>query len=324
MIPWVDLAILAACLVGNAAYSGSETALYTVSRLRVDVEARHGKRSARIIQRLLADDVSQIIVLVLGVNLCVEVMTFRAEGLAVMLGLPGAAVEILLALVLTPVVFFFGDLVPKDLFRRRPYAFLSITAPLIFVTRIVFWPVERVLWIVSTLVTRALRLEPRMLAVVRGREAVLNLLRESTQTGAILPHAEQLARNILKLRSIEVERAMVPWRNVVQLSSTSSEEELFTAVSRSSFTRLPVVDESGRVLGYVHQLDVLGAGPETRVLDHLRPVIELAAHTPVDRALARLRTGGQRLALVGGRDQPLGLLTLKDLVEEISGDLAGW
>lgn len=324
MIPWFDVAIIAVCLVGNAVYSGSETALYTVSRLRVEVEARHGKRSARLIQRLLADDVSQIIVLVLGVNLCVEVLTFRAEGLAVGLGFPGVAIEVLLALVLTPVVFFFGDLLPKDLFRRRPYAFLSITAPLLVVSRIVFWPLERLLWLVSTLLTRALGLEPRILSVVRGREAVLNLLRESAQTGAILPHAEQLARNVLKLRSIEVERAMVPWKNVSTLSSTASEEELFAAVSRSPWTRLPVVDGKGRVLGYVHQLDVLGAGSETSVLDHLRPVIELPAHTPVDRALARLRTGGQRLAIVGAREEPLGLLTLKDLVEEISGDLAGW
>ncbi len=324
MIPWLDLAVILLCIVGNAVYSGSETALYTVSRLRVDVEARHGKMTARIIQMLLSNDVTQIIVLVLGVNLCVEVLTFHAEGLTVEAGFPAAAQEVLLALVLTPIVFFFGDLLPKDLFRRRPYAFLSITAPLLLASRIVFWPVERVLWLVSTAVTRALRLEPRMLAVVRGREAVLNLLREGTQTGAILPHAEQLARNVLKLRSIEVERAMVPWRNVEWLSSQSSDDELFKAVSRSKFTRLPVVDESGRVLGYVHQLDVLGAGPDTRVLDHLRPVIELPAHTPVDRALARLRVGGQRIALVGAREQPLGLLTLKDLVEEISGDLAGW
>jgi CBS domain containing-hemolysin-like protein len=60
------------------------------------------------------------------------------------------------------------------------------------------------------------------------------------------------------------------------------------------------------------------------VLDHLRELVHFPAHTLVDRALGRLRLSGQRLAIVGSLEKPIGLLTLKDLVEEISGDLAGW
>jgi len=95
-------------------------------------------------------------------------------------------------------------------------------------------------------------------------------------------------------------------------------------VARSPYTRIPVVDENGAVRGYVHQLDVLGEGEGADVLEHLRPLTVLPSGTSVDRALAKLRLGGQRLAVVGDLDHPSGLLTLKDLLEEISGDLAGW
>jgi CBS domain containing-hemolysin-like protein len=37
-----------------------------------------------------------------------------------------------------------------------------------------------------------------------------------------------------------------------------------------------------------------------------------------------MRASGQRLAVVGSLAEPLGLLTLKDLVEEISGELGDW
>jgi CBS domain containing-hemolysin-like protein len=74
----------------------------------------------------------------------------------------------------------------------------------------------------------------------------------------------------------------------------------------------------------VHQLDVLGGGPGEPVLEHLREVGALAPGIAVDRALARLRASGQRLAIVGDPGRPLGIVTLKDLLEEISGDLAGW
>jgi putative hemolysin len=174
------------------------------------------------------------------------------------------------------------------------------------------------------MLTRALGFEPRLLTVVRGREMVLRFLRESAEKGAIQPQSEALARNVLKLRSIPVERAMVPWKNVLVIATDVDEAEMRRRVAASPYTRLPAVDARGVVIGYLHQLDVLRRGGEAGVLEHLRPMIALPPDTPVDRALARLRLAGQRIALVGPSEQPIGLLTLKDLVEEISGDLAGW
>jgi CBS domain containing-hemolysin-like protein len=133
-----------------------------------------------------------------------------------------------------------------------------------------------------------------------------------------------MARNVLNLRSIPVERCMVPWKDVTRLDARDSDPDLYAAVSRSRHTRLVVVGADGAVAGYVHQLDVLGGGPGEPVLDHLREVRSLTPGTAVDRALSRLRASGQRLAIVGDPALPLGIVTLKDLLEEISGDLAGW
>jgi CBS domain containing-hemolysin-like protein len=69
---------------------------------------------------------------------------------------------------------------------------------------------------------------------------------------------------------------------------------------------------------------VLAADPATPLQQHLRPILALDPAMPLDRALARLRQTGQRMALVGSDQAPLGLVTLKDLVEEISGELHRW
>lgn len=320
----VDVVVLLVCLCANGCFAGSETAFYTVSRVRVELEARHGRRAARIVQHLLADDVTLLIVLLIGNMLAVELITFHFQDLLQGLGVQTLVKRILLALVLTPLVFFFGEALPKDLFRRRPHALLAITAPLIAFAGVVFFPLAWLLARITALVTHALGFEPRLLSVVRGREMVLRLLRESAQTGAILPQVEMLARNVLKLRSIPVERAMIPWKSVVTLSSGISGAEQHAEVARSAFTRLPVLAANGGVLGYVHQLDVLRAGPEIPVAEHMRPLISVPPELAVDRALARLRVSGQRLAIVGTLEHPFGLVTLKDLLEEISGDLAAW
>jgi putative hemolysin len=320
----VDLAVLLLALAASAAYSGSETAFYCVSRARIDVEARQGVRSSRLVRRLLRDDLGFLAVVLIGNSLMVELMTWSAEDLLRERHVPVWAIRAALIFVLTPFVFFFGEVLPKDLFRRRPHAFLSRAVPLVLVSRYLYWPLERLLFLLTALLSRALRLEPKLLSVVRGREAVLRLLSEGASEGAILPHAEQMARNVLKLRTIEVERCMVPWGGVAPLRIDGMQADQYAAVARSPFTRIPVVDATGAVRGYVHQLDVLGDGEGTPVLDHLRPLTVLASGTPVDRALARLRSSGQRIAVVGDLERPRGLVTLKDLLEEISGDLAGW
>lgn len=321
---WIDVLGIPACLVLLACFAGGETAMYSVSRVRLEMEARQGRFAPKLVQRLMRDDVVLLVVLLIGNVLVVELITFQAEHAAETLRLPGWGIELVLSLVLTPIVFLFGEALPKELFRRRPHALLTFVAPVLALARVLFWPLERLLGAFARGVTRLLGLKPELLAVVSGREAVKTLLTESLRAGELPPQAEQIAQNVLKLRTIQIERAMVPWSRVLWLDARKSQAELYTQIARAPYTRLPVLGTRGELQGYVHQLDVLGAGPGVPVVDHLRPLVELAPHTPVDKALARLRVAGQRLAIVGTRERPVGLLTLKDLVEEISGDLAGW
>lgn len=324
MTIWLEFASLIACLFAVAVFAGGETALYSISRVRVEMAAREDRLLPRLLRRLLGDEVAFLIVLLIGVNLFVELATFQSEHLVERLRLPKYVVELGLPLVLTPIVFFFCEALPKELFRRRPHALLTGFTAFYALARVLFWPVERLIGLVAKAATKLLGLRPELVATVGGREAVRRLLRESAQSGELPPQAEQIAENVLKLRSIQVERAMVAWPRVAHLDARRSQAELYTKVARSPFTRMPVLGPKGELQGYVHQLDVLGAGPGVTVLSHLRPIVELPPHLPVDRALARLRSAGQRLAVVGTRERPVGLLTLKDLVEEISGDLAGW
>ncbi len=324
MSSWTEALVILSCLLGVAAFAGSETASYAISRVRVDLEARQRSLRSRLARGLLSDATTLLIVLLLGSTLLVELATWTAESAAVRLGLPDWAVELTLALFLTPLFFFFGDLLPKELARRRPHQYLVNCAPLLALARLLLWPLERLLRLLTWCVTRVFSVPEREISTHRDREALLKLLSEGRLSGALPPQAETLAQNVLKLRSTPVVRAMVPWERVQRLQSSSSNAELYGAVAGSPFTRLPVLGPEGGVLGYVHQLDVLGEGPGEAVLNALLDVIELDPQLPVDRALSRLRTRGQRLAVVGTRSAPLGLVTLKDLVEEISGDLAAW
>ncbi|MBI5435434.1 MAG: DUF21 domain-containing protein [Planctomycetes bacterium] len=320
-----ELALLAAlcvCVFVSAVLSGAETGLYALSRTRVEAEARAGARSARWIEFLLRDDARLLITLLFATALVDEAATSAGLLLFEPLGLPGAWHEVVVSLALTPVLLFFGGILPKDLFRRRPHALVGRVAPAVAGINVLLLPFVWPLRVAVGALFKAMSLHEHELARVSGREAVIELLRERDEE--LTPELERMARKVLELRSVPVEQVMVPWKKVDVVRAESGPAELRGRLERSGYSRLPVVEDGGAVVGYVHQLEVLAAGTSAGVQEHLRPLTALPPGLSIDRALARLRKSGQRMAVVGTLGRPLGLVTLKDLVEEISGELYRW
>jgi putative hemolysin len=313
------------CVVLSGVYSGSETGCYKLSRTALDLEAADGNRSARLASWLMRNDTALLVTILIGNNLVLETASLLAGRVLHAGDMEGGAGALLVTVVLSPILFLFGETLPKELFRRRPRSLVFPSLPILALSRVVFWPLERVLTGMANLLGRMLGLEDARPVLISGRAAVADFIEEGRRQGALSERAEVLARNALELRSIAIERCMVPWSSVAQLSESSTESERREVVRMARHSRLPIVaSPGGPVTGYAHQLEVLLAGLDADPLDYRRDLIVLAPGTPVGRALFRLRGLGQRTAAVGEPGSPpIGLVTLKDLVEEISGDLEG-
>lgn len=315
----------ALCLFLSAVFSGSETGFYGLSQVRLDADARAGRRSARLVQRLIADDRGLLITILIGNNLMLELVTTLGDDtLSQLGGVPPALREVVLTAILTPLIFVVAELLPKDLFRHRPHSLLGFAAPVVGVSRLLFLPLALPLRGLAVLLERALGLRGEAVSRALSREGVLDMIDEGARTGALAPHAQTLARNVLELRSIAVRTVMVPWDEVQSFATGWEVERQWDLLRSSPYTRIPVVDGAVGVVGYVHQLDVLEGAADDPPVSRQRPLAALDPELPVDAALARMRRGGLRMALVGPSTAPLGLVTLKDLVETIAGDLAGW
>ena len=329
---WLLFALLLLCVFASALYSGAETGSYTLSHRRVQIDERRGRKQAGLVSRLLRDDARLLMTILIGNNLMHELCSHLGADILVGLDFPERGREVASTLLLTPVIFFFAEVLPKDLFRRRPHALVGQVAPFLVLSRWVFWPLVTLLRGVTRALARLFGLEVQAVTGYHGREQVLEFLEEGKLAGVLPAHAGVLAHNALRLRAIPIEAVMTPWQNAVRVLEDASPEEQLETLRKSPRTRLPVLGKDGRVEHYVHQIEVLAAGApdapdsegQSDVLAHRRALLLLEPSTPVDRALLRLRARAQRLALVGTPEQPLGLVSLKDLVEEISGDLASW
>ncbi|MBM3987347.1 MAG: DUF21 domain-containing protein [Planctomycetes bacterium] len=316
------LLVLAGCLALSAILSGSEVAFYRSSRTRVAAEALRGGGLQVLSHRLVRNESLLLSSLLVGNTLVNQLSAVAVDGLLERLSIPVAWHELLTATLLTPVLVLFGELFPKDLARRRPHHLLRIAAPVLAFVRVVVSPLAWPLACISGAISALLGGRSDGFRYVHARERVFELLRERGGHG--LPEIERLALNTLDLRARQVEFVMVPWRKVETLRLDRGREGAFEQFSTTAYSRLPVIDGRGHVAGYLHQLEFLREPPETPLAGLVRPLIALDPATPLDRALSRLRQSGQRAALVGSPEKPAGWVTLKDLVEEVTGELSRW
>jgi CBS domain containing-hemolysin-like protein len=317
---WLILSAIA--LLGlSAIFSGAETGLYSISRVRLEAEAHAGRGAARMLARLLRNDAGLLIALLIGNNLVLELLTHLAEGGVERLSLPHYLRELAAAAILTPIVFLFGELVPKDLFRRRPHLLLPLVAPLVATFRWLVSPLAWPITLISSGLERLLGLRREDYRRILRREEMVELLDESRRSGELAPHAAELAHNVLVLRHTPLSRIAIPWGRVECVDLEKGPAAARAAVERSGFTRLPILglkEKRRQVLGYVHQLDVLGLASEQPLESCLRPLLELPPEMPLDRAVARLQSAAQRMAVVGTLRHPKGLVSIMDLLAALA------
>jgi CBS domain containing-hemolysin-like protein len=166
------------------------------------------------------------------------------------------------------------------------------------------------------------------------RRQVYQYIREGVGRGLLSDEQSSIAQRVLALSSRRVRDEMVPWPQVITVSIDAPAATLWELADRTSRSRFPVVDAGGQVCGILHLLEVLirdrDACPPVREL--MTPAVTLDADASLRTGLRLLQDRRAHMAVVfetvaagdGRRQRPVGIVTPKDLVETITGELASW
>ena len=133
---------------------------------------------------------------------------------------------------------------------------------------------------------------------------------------------QEYFHNLLDLDAKQVESVMVPWEKVDKISSVASPEEVSTLILSTRRTRIPVVD-ANEVYGYLHSKEFVNlsqSGVGDNWLSFVRPIQSLSPDTKVLHALRTMQKKKAHFMIVGSLENPLGIITLEDILEDVFGD----
>lgn len=303
------LLLLGALLLASGLLSGAETGLYAVNRPRVHLRAALGDGGARRVDRLLRRPAAVLGALLIGNNLVNFAMTAAVTESIAEQGWPHP--EWWTTLLLSPLVLVFGEMAPKNLFRRRADTWMPRVS----------WLLTGLRWALSPLVAPVLLVErlvggPRVERVL-SRDHLRGLMVEGLEEGLLSASQHELAHGVMRFTALPVGRLAVPWARAVTVPHTAGREACVAAARASGHTRLPVVGPAG-VVGVLNVHDCLFR-PDAPVDSLTRPLPAFAPATPADDVLRRMAAGRHHLALVGTPAQPLGLVSFEDLLAAVLG-----
>ncbi len=261
----------------SAFFSGSETGFYRVSTLQLTLQKQRGDRIASSLFSFVAHPEKFVATTLVGNNIANYVTTLSVGMfVAAIWESSGGTIEILATLLLTPVIFIFGELIPKSLFYRAPMSQLRTGARWFQGFYILFFPVSLPLISASRLVTKLSKSTRRPLEVVFGRTRLFGVLEAGQREGILTQVQRNLAENLMQVAAQPVRSAIVPNAVLTGIEESASVNEALqrSEVSKSPFVFVHKTGQPSNWVGYVRIADLLSSGLAPRLVMHNLPTYQ--------------------------------------------------
>ncbi|MHC4617295.1 MAG: CNNM domain-containing protein [Planctomycetota bacterium] len=331
----IQIAAVVALVFLAGLFAGAETGIYQLSRLRLRLGVEKKRFSFIILGRAMHDSAGLLLSLLVGTNLA---HYFAASAVTLML-LSRIRAEhtagLLATLITAPVLFVFAELIPKNIFFHRADYIMPSLATVLF-------GLQKVLTFCG--VVPLLKFLSRSFGALTGTptsaKAVMSdarehhveaILQETREEAFLSPVQTDIINRVVSVPNIRLRSVMIPINKVRTAALNSDNAALLNILKKDAFTRLPVYEGSpSNIVGYINIYEVLSSEQQfTDLGGFVKPIRRLSADTAVIGAINVLQGENEKIVLVtrgghAGRERPAGIVTMKDLAEELLGELAEW
>ena len=320
----IGLLFLFVC--GSAFFSASETALTSISRIRLRNMVEEKIKNADKISKLLDDPNRLLSSILVGNNLVNNGASALTTALAIQLfhGDAGSGASVATAFI-TVVILIFGEITPKTIAAQQAEKValfvVNIIAVVVFVSR----PVVVVLNVITGALIRFFGYDPSQKTPTITEAELKTIVNVSHEEGVLESEERIMINNIFNFGDAKAKDVMTPRTDMVTVSSDVTYEEFVTLVKEEGFSRLPVYNEDiDDIVGILYVKDVFFVDEnEFSAEKYMREPYFTYESKPVDELFAEMRASRLAVAIIldeyGGTS---GLTTMEDIIEEIMGEIA--
>jgi CBS domain containing-hemolysin-like protein len=318
-IKLIGLAIL---LCFSAFFSGSETALFSLNRLKVRQMAASGSSSKGLVAKMLSNPHRLFATILFG-NMLVNVASSSlGENITSYLFSGGTALFVAV-LAMTLLILLFGEIMPKIIAVEWPVQIAPLVVVPLNIFSTIISPARRSLrWITDLFVGPM----PHKPIPTQGatEEELKTALDIGYSEGEVHRLERDLIEKVISFGDKRVEQVMSPRMRMVSIGVNTPIDRALRFLKRKGYSRVPVYEgNEDTIIGILHIKDFLRQPEQESLRDYLRPVYFIPEAKKIDDLFREFQSKRQHFAVVIDEYGVVcGVITMDDLLEEIVGKIA--
>ncbi|HRH24250.1 MAG TPA: hemolysin family protein [Candidatus Paceibacterota bacterium] len=300
-----------------ALFASVEAAIFCTSFPRAQVLKRQKKPGAVALVAIREHMSRPVTTLVIGTNITTIVGSLLIGHVATE-AFGDSALGIITAVV-TFLIIVFGEIFPKVMGEKfsEPIA-LFAARPLLLLTNLL----TPFIWIIEKTTDRFTDHTRKIVS-----EEELKILSEiGSREGSIERDEEELIRRVFTLNDVTARQIMTPWKVVDTLKADAAVEDTVRILYEKPYSRYPVVDADGMVVGTCQTKDLLIALAQDRGQEKVASFMARSRFVPedkrVDHLIASFLASRRHMFIVkdtGGKQ--VGVVTFEDALEQLVGEI---
>jgi putative hemolysin len=321
---WLQLIILIISLILCATASAAETALTSVSRIKLRNLVEEGDKKALEIERLITQP-NIFLSTILVVNSVAVIVASSMTTVLALRFIPDYG-ELIGTILISLVVLIFCEITPKTAAVQNPIRW----------ARALVTPVRVAAWLLHPLVVTLSAITNSLVRLLGGQikhrgpfvtEEELRLLVNVGEEEGVLEEGEtDMIHSVFEFADTTVREVMIPRIDMVTLESDATVDEAVDVALQGGFSRIPVYEETiDNIIGVLFTKDMLKQLREDHNSLPIRELVRPAYFVPetkkLDDLLREIRQRTHMAIVVDEYGSVAGLVTIEDLVEEIVGDI---
>jgi len=312
--------ILLLLLLLSGFFSGSETALIAIGKVRARALVKQGVKGAKEIDELMNQQEAMLTTVLIGNNMVNIGASALATSIAMeFFGSYGVAIA---TGVMTFLILTFAEIMPKTIAVHHAERISIIVSKPIKMMAYFFMPFIKVVSAITGTFERFMGMAPYKRRVLTEEE-VETMLDIGEEEGAIEEDEKEMMMGVLKLDEIRVRNVMTPKDAMVCIDVNQSVDDAVELIKRTGFSRIPVFERTeDNIVGILYAKDLLANRGETSIRKLMKPPYLISDTKRVDDLLKEFQRGRFHIAIVvDNQGKTEGLVCLEDLLEVIVGSI---
>lgn len=312
--------VMVLCLIAEGFFSGSEIAIVSADNMRLRHNAAKGSRGAQLALKMLEKPEWLLATTLIGTNISVVTNTTMATALMIKLfGENGIWFAVLLV---APLIWVFGEIVPKSVFQQRadeitPYVIFPLKA-----ASYLFYPMLLIFTFLTKVLSRMLGDQDKNPFTLR--EEIIAMMNMSGESPSGIQSAEKdMISRMFGFSETSVEQIMIPLIDIVAVEKSITCGGAMKVAVKLAHKRLPVYDERiDQIIGILDTFELLDKGARKPIDNLIKPVRYVPESKSIKDLLINFRLDGDTMAVVvdefGGAE---GVVFMEDIMEEVVQDI---